>query len=232
MSLPIEHAGRILLLIVSGLGTIWTLSAAPQDLRHFDDFIHHVRQEASSGEADRILDCFTPMMADHDGCVTGATADLLGTEAQRFGWKAIGRDVARYADGFVLIDPDGTMCNLHARANGQQHLLEILGNRVKFRRSPGAAGEVMALLDRGFIPGRTDESQWVVERDGIEWTPVAMDHPDLGKIRGYISSDYVRTAPGYGDLKLTARYDGTRWALTGYERSRKELEVTCCGPTP
>lgn len=214
------------------IGASWCLSAAPQDLRDFDGFIHHVRQEAGSGEAERILDCFAATLATSDGCGEANTLDLLGTEAQRFGWKVLGRDLARFADGFVLIDADGTMANLHARAHGQQHLLEVLGDRVKFRRSPGADGEVIAMLDRGFIPGRVDEGRWVVERNGIQWTPLTLDHPELGKIKGFIGSDYVRPSLAHGDVRLTARYDGSRWALTGYERMRKELEVTCCGPMP
>ena len=44
-------------------------------------------------------------------------------EAQRFGWKATGRDVARYRRWLRLwLTTDGTMTNLQARANGKQSL--------------------------------------------------------------------------------------------------------------
>ncbi len=206
--------------------------AAPQDLRNFDDFIHYVRTEARSGDAERIMDCFATLVVQEEGCEPIAIADILGKEAQRFGWKATGRDVARFADGFVLIDTDGTMTNLHARAKGQNHLLDILGNRVKFRRGPGLDGEVIALLDQGTLPGQMDMSRWTVDRDGTSWTPVRLEHPELGKVKGYIGSDYVRPTQGHGDVKLTASFDGTRWSLSGYERTRSDLVVNHDCPTP
>ena len=56
--------------------------------------------------------------------------------------------------------------------------------------------------------------------------------PGIGKVRGYIGSDYVRLGKSQGDVTLTAQYDGQRWALTGYERHRPELAVTRVSPTP
>lgn len=218
--------------VAAALGLPYTATAAPQDLRNFDDFIHHVRTEAQTGDAERIMDCFAPLVVTEDGCSPQPIADILSEEAQRFGWLAAGRDIARFADGFVLIDADGTMTNLHARAKGQQHLLDILGNRVKFRRSPGADGEVIALLDEGTLPGNPDAARWKVIRDGTEWTPVCIDLPDFGRVKGYIGSDYVRTSKGHGDLKLTAAYDGERWAITGYERDRTDLSVSHAHPMP
>jgi len=209
-----------------------TLLAAPQDLRDFDTFIHHVRQEAASGDPLRIGDCFSSHIEQEDGCGAVSTMELLGEDAQRFGWKALGRDIARFADGFVLIDTEGTMTNLHARARGQHHLIEILGDRVKFRRDAGSSGAVIAMLDQGALPGRFDASRWTVVRDGTEWTPVIADIPGFGQVRGYIGSDYVREANGQGDLNLTASYDGTRWALTGFERERNDLKMECAHPTP
>lgn len=208
------------------------LLAAPQDLRDFDAFIHHVRQEAASGDPLRIGDCFASHIDVGEDCGAVSTMELLGEDAQRFGWHALGRDIARFADGFVLIDTDGTMANLHARARGQQHLIEVLGDRVKFRRDPGASGAVIAMLDRGALPGRFDAARWAVMRDGTEWTPVIADIPGFGQVRGYIGSDYVREAQGQGDLNLTASYDGTRWALTGFGRERNELRMDCAHPTP
>ena len=218
--------------ILMAFSTPTALLAAPQDLRNFDDFIHYVRTEAHSGDAERIMDCFAAFVVQEEGCEPVAIGDVLGKEAQRFGWKATGRDVARFADGFVLIDTDGTMTNLQARAKGQSHLLDILGNRVKLRRSPGQDGEVIALLDQGALPGQLDVGRWTVDRDGTTWTPVQLEHPDLGKVKGYIGSDYVRATRGHGDLKLTASYDGTRWALTGYDRTRSDLVVNHDCPTP
>ena len=63
--MPLRSTGRsaLLLLIASPL----LLSAAPQDLRDFDDFIRHVRTEAGSGHPERIADCFAPIVAE-DGC--------------------------------------------------------------------------------------------------------------------------------------------------------------------
>lgn len=223
---------RLIAPIALSLAFISTAWSAPQDLRHFDDFIHHVRQEAGSGDATRIMDCFSLMVVNEEGCVAVPIADILGEEAQRFGWKAIGSDVARFADGFVLIDTDGTMMNLQARAVGKNQLLEITGNRVKLRREAGDNGEVIALLDAGVLHGATDPARWVVTRDGMEWTPVWAEIEGIGKVRGYIGSDYVRSAKGHGDIKLTASYDGNRWALTGYERSRTDLKVTCSHPMP
>jgi len=214
------------------LGFISTAWSAPQDLRHFDNFIHHVRQEAGSGDATRIMDCFSLMVVNEEGCGAIPLADILGEEAQRFGWKAIGEDVARFADGFVLIDTDGTMMNLHARATGKNQLLEITGNRVKLRREAGNGGEVIAMLDAGILHGSTDPARWAVTRDGTEWTPVWAEVEGIGKVRGYIGSDYVRPVKGHGDIKLTASYDGKRWALTGYERTRTDLKVTCSHPMP
>ncbi|MDA9863521.1 hypothetical protein N9C70_00460 [Flavobacteriales bacterium] len=218
--------------ILIALAAPTSAMSSPQDLRDFDDFIHHVRTEAHSGDAERIMDCFAPMVVQEEGCDPVAIEDILGGEAQRFGWKATGRDVARFADGFVLIDIDGTMTNLHARAMGQSHLLDILGNRVKFRRNPGADGEVIAVLDQGTLPGQLDVGRWTVNRDGTSWTPVRLEHPELGKIKGYIGSDYVRPTNGHGDVKLTASFDGTRWALTGYERTRSDLVVNHDCPKP
>jgi hypothetical protein len=223
---------RLSTLLALSLGLISTAWSAPQDLRHFDDFIHHVRLEAGSGDATRIMDCFSPMVVNEEGCGVTSIADILGEEAQRFGWKAIGGDVARFADGFVLIDTDGTMMNLHARAAGKNQLLEITGNRVKLRREAGVQGEVIAMLDAGVLHGATDPARWAVMRDGTEWTPVRAEVEGIGKVRGYIGSDYVRSVKGHGDLKLTASYDGTRWALTGYERTRSDLKVTCSHPMP
>lgn len=225
------HAGAILLATLA-LGLSPKASASPQNLQHFDAFIHHVRQEAQSGQAERILDCFAPMVFCEEGCPAQPASDILGEEAQRFGWKAIGRDVARYADGFVLVDTDGTMTNLQARANGKQSLMEITGNRVKFRRAAGLEGEVIAVLDRGTFPGRQDAARWKLNRDGTEWTPVILEIPDFGQIKGYIGGDYVRPVPGFGDVQLTAAFDGDRWALTGYQRTRTDLEVSCDHPTP
>lgn len=218
--------------MAAAFGLTQTASAAPQDLRNFDDFIHHVRAEAQTGDAARIMDCFAPLVVAEAGCSPQPIADILSEEAQRFGWLAAGRDIARFADGFVLIDADGTMANLHARATGQHHLLDILGNRVKFRRSPGVDGEVIALLDKGTLPGTQDAARWKVNRDGADWTPVCIDLPGLGNVKGYIGSDYVRTSKGHGDLKLTAAYNGERWAITGFERVRTDLDVSHAHPMP
>ena len=190
--------------------------AAPQDLRDFDDFIHHVRFEAESGDPERIADCFSPLISTEADCAPEPFGDALGYDAQRFGWKQLGRDIARYADGFALVDADGTMTNLHARAAGKPHYLDILGNRVKFRREAG----------------RIDETRWTVTRDGVRWTPVVAHLRGMGKVRGYIGEDYVKQSDSQGDLTLTAQYDGQRWALTGYERHRPELAVKDGSPTP
>lgn len=219
-------------LLLLGLGTSRIGWSLPQDLRNFDHFIHHVRQEAASGQPERIADCFAPFLQLDPACAAVPTMELLGEEAQRFGWKALGQDIARFADGFVLVDTDGTMTNLHARARGQQHLLEILGDRVKLRREAGKDGEVIALLDAGLQPGRIDVARWEVNRDGTAWTPVEVEHPQFGRIRGYIGSDYVRKAQAHGDIGLTAAYDGSRWALTGFDRNRTDLKVSCGHPTP
>jgi len=223
---------RALLLVLFTFTAAQVMWSAPQDLRQFDDFIHHVRQEAASGDAERILDCFAPLVVEESGCAAVSAADALSYDAQRFGWKALGRDVARFADGFVLVHADGTMTNLHARATGQQNLLEVTGNRIKLRREAGAKGEVIAMLDQGTFLGRQDPARWKVERDGIEWTPVIIEVPDIGKVKGYVGSDYVRSVKGHGDLKLTAQFDGERWALTGYERTRSDLGLNCAHPTP
>ena len=215
------------LLLVPGLA-----EAAPQDLRHFDDFIHHVRQEAQSGDAERIADCFAPFIVTADECEPERFGDALGPDAMRFGWSQVGRDIARFADGFVLVDVDGTMTNLHARAAGHVHCLDILGNRVKFRREAGSSGDVMAILDAGTLPGSVDPTRWTVTRDGVRWTPVVLHVPEMGKLRGYIGEDYVRPSKSSGDVKLTARYDGQRWALTGYQRTRPELAVKSGVPKP
>lgn len=206
--------------------------SSPQDLRHFDAFIHHVRQEAASGDPERIMDCFAEKVVTEPGCDAVHKSDVLGAEAQRFGWTAIGRDIARFSDGFALIDAQGTMSNLHARSAGQNALLEVTGNRVKLRRSAGAGGEVIAMLDKGTFTGKVDGARWVLSRDGVDWTPVVLDVPDVGRVKGYISSDYIRATQGHGDLKLVASFDGKRWALTGYERVRTDLKVTCAHPMP
>lgn len=210
----------------------WSLLAAPQDLRDFDSFIHHVRQETTSGDPERIADCFAPFVVTEVGCEPEAFGDALASDALRFGWKQVGRDIARFADGFVLVDVDGTMTNLHARAAGQPHFLDILGDRVKLRREAGAGGAIIAMLDLGTLPGSIDPTRWTVTRDEVQWTPVVVEVPDMGQVRGYIGADYVRQSTSTGDLKLTADYDGTRWALTGYERIRPELAVKGGGSTP
>lgn len=206
--------------------------AAPQDLRDFDDFIHHVRSEAQSGDPERIADCFAPFILTEDGCDPEPFGDALGYDAQRFGWTQLGRDIARYADGFALVDVDGTMTNLHARAAGKAQYLEVLGNRVKFRREAGSAGDIIAMLDEGPLPGHVDDTRWTVTRDAVKWTPVVAYLPGMGKVRGYIGEDYVKESDSRGDLKLTAQYDGKRWALTGYERHRPELALKRGEPTP
>lgn len=223
---------RALLLVLFTFTAAQVMWSAPQDLRQFDDFIHHVRQEAASGDAERIFDCFAPLVVAESGCAAVSASDALSYDAQRFGWKALGRDVARFADGFVLVHADGTMTNLHARAAGRQRLLEVTGNRIKLRREAGAKGEVIAMLDEGTFLGSEDPARWKVERDGIEWTPVIIEVPNIGKVKGYVGSDYVRSVKGHGDLKLTAQFDGERWALTGYERTRSDLELNCAHPTP
>ena len=209
-----------------------TLFAAPQDLRDFDTFIHHIRQETASGQPERIADCFAPMVITEDGCEPETFDDALAPDALRFGWKQVGADIARFADGFVLVNVDGTMTNLHARAAGQPHYLDILGDRVKLRREAGSNGAIIAMLDLGTIPGAIDPTRWTVTRDDVQWTPVIVHVPDMGKVKGYIGEDYVRQSTSKGDLKLTARYDGSRWALTGYERIRPELAVKDGAPTP
>lgn len=228
--MPIRSIGRsaLLLLISSPL----LLSAAPQDLRDFDDFIHHVRTEAGSGHPERIADCFAPLIVAEDGCEPVPFGDAFGYDAQRFGWAQIGRDIARYADGFALVNADGTMVNLHARAAGRPHYLDILGDRVKLRREAGSAGAIIAMLDEGTLPGHIDETRWTLTRDGVRWTPVVTIVPGMGKVRGYVGEDYVKQSDSQGDLKLTAKYDGQRWALTSYERIRPELAVKDGVPTP
>ena len=90
----------------------------------------------------------------------------------------------------------------------------------------------MAILDAGTLPGSVDPTRWTVTRDGVRWTPVVLHVPEMGKLRGYIGEDYVRPSKSSGDVKLTARYDGQRWALTGYQRTRPELAVKSGVPTP
>lgn len=206
--------------------------AAPQDLRDFDNFIHHVRSEASSGDPMRIQDCFAASISNEPNCAPVGFGELLGSEATRFGWKQIGRDIARFADGFVLVNADGTMTNLHARAKGKSHHLDILGDRVKLRREAGEGGSIIAMLDMGILPGKVDATRWAVNRDDVEWTPVIVDVPDIGRVRGYIGSDYVKVAKSQGDLSLTAKFDGTRWAITGYERDRPALALKGAFPKP
>lgn len=234
------HTGTSLLSRTVLLGAMTTALlpsawSSPQDLAHFDAFIRHVRNEAGSGDPERIMDCFLlPHKAE--GCCAPVTEscllDQLGEDAQRMGWKAVGRDVARFADGFVLTDAHGTMTNLHARAAGQYNMLEITGNSVKLRRTAGLDGEVLVLLDQGHFTGTIDKSRWTVSRDGHDWTPVVTEVPGIGKVKGYIGSDYVRPVKSLGDLKLTAQFDGSRWAFTGYERLRKELEFSASPPMP
>lgn len=207
-------------------------AAAPQDLREFDTFIHHVRSEARSGDPERIADCFAPLIVTEADCAPEPFSDALGYDAQRFGWTQLGRDIARYADGFALVDVDGTMTNLHARAAGKAHYLDILGNRVKFRREAGSRGDIIAMLDEGPLPGHVDDTRWTVTRDAVKWTPVVAYLPGMGKVRGYIGEDYVQESDSRGDLTLTAQYDGQRWALIGYERHRPELTLQCGQPTP
>jgi len=211
--MPFRSTGRsaLLLLIASPL----LLSAAPQDLRDFDDFIRHVRTEAESGHPERIADCFAPLIVAEDGCEPVPFGDAFGYDAQRFGWAQVGRDIARFADGFALVNADGTMVNLHARAAGRAHYLDILG-----------------MLDEGTLPGHIDETRWTLTRDGVRWTPVVAIVPGMGKVRGYVGEDYVKQSNSQGDLKLTAQYDGQRWALTSYERTRPELAVKDGVPTP
>lgn len=229
-SMPLRSTGRsaLLLLIASPL----LLSAAPQDLRDFDDFIRHVRTEAESGHPERIADCFAPLIVAEDGCEPVPFGDAFGYDAQRFGWAQVGRDIARFADGFVLVNADGTMVNLHARAAGCAHYLDILGDRVKLRREAGSTGAIIAMLDEGTLPGHIDETRWTLTRDGVRWTPVVAIVPGMGKVRGYVGEDYVKQSDSQGDLKLTAKYDGQRWALTSYERTRPELAVKDGVPTP
>ena len=117
------------------------------------------------------------------GCEPEAFDDALSYDAVRFGWAQVGRDIARFADGFVLVDVDGTMTNLHARAAGQPHYLDILGDRVKFRREAGTDGAIIAMLDMGTLPGAIDPTRWTVTRDGVQWTPVVVQVPDMGKVR-------------------------------------------------
>ena len=229
-SMPLRSTGRsaLLLLIASPL----LLSAAPQDLRDFDDFIRHVRMEAGSGHPERIADCFAPLIVAEDGCDPVPFGDAFGYDAQRFGWAQVGRDIARFADGFALVNADGTMVNLHARAAGRAHYLDILGDRVKLRREAGSTGAIIAMLDEGTLPGHIDETRWTLTRDGVRWTPVVAIVPGMGKVRGYVGEDYVKQSDSQGDLKLTAKYDGQRWALTSYERTRPELAVKDGVPTP
>ena len=225
---PIRHLPPLSTLLIAPMLVV----AIPQDLRDFDTFIHHVRTEANSGDPERIADCFAPRIVTEADCPPEPFGDAFGYDAQRFGWAQVGRDIARFADGFALVDADGTMTNLHARAKGRPNYLEILGDRVKFRREAGNSGAIIAMLDAGTLPGHVDETRWTVTRDGIRWTPVVAIVPDMGKVRGFIGEDYVRQSDTKGDLKLTARYDGRRWALTGYERTRPELAVKDSVPTP
>lgn len=208
------------------------LSASPQDLRDFDAFIHHVRVEANSGDPERISDCFSDLIASGPQCDPIPFGDVIGYDAKRFGWGQLGQDIARFADGFVLVDADGTMTNLHARAAGQSHYLHILGEGVKFRREAGNHSSIIAMLDAGTLPGQIDETRWTVTRDGVKWTPVVAIIPDMGKVKGYIGQDYVKQANTQGDLKLTAQFDGHRWALTGYDRTRPELAFKDVLPKP
>ena len=210
----------------------WILSASPQDLRDFDAFIHHVRIEANSGNPERIADCFATLIVSDAQCGLEPFDNVMDYDAQRFGWSQLGEDIARFADGFVLVDSDGTMANLHARAAGQSQYLDILGDRVKFRREAGSEGSVIAILDSGTLPGQIDETRWTVTRDGLKWTPVVAIIPDMGKVKGYIGEDYVTEAKTQGDLKLTAQFDGRRWALTGYQRTRSELALKDVRPKP
>ena len=108
MLIPSTGRSALLLLIASPL----LLSAAPQDLRDFDDFIRHVRTEAESGHPERIADCFAPLIVAEDGCDPVPFGDAFGYDAQRFGWAQLGRDIARVADGFALVNAAGTMVNL------------------------------------------------------------------------------------------------------------------------
>lgn len=229
MNFPLS---RLLCPFLTLLLSPWVLSASPQDLRDFDAFIHHVRMEANSGNPERIADCFAALIVSDTQCAPEPFGDVIDYDAQRFGWSQLGEDIARFADGFVLVDADGTMTNLHARAAGQSHYLDILGDCVKFRREAGNDGSIIAMLDSGTLPGQIDETRWTVTRDGVKWTPVVAIIPDMGKVKGYIGEDYVKQAKTQGDLKLTAQFDGRRWALTGYERTRSELAFKDVSPKP
>ena len=223
---------RLLYPLYSLLMFPWILSASPQDLRDFDAFVHHVRMEANSGNPERIADCFAALIVSDTQCAPEPFGDVMEYDAQRFGWSQLGEDIARFADGFVLVDADGTMTNLHARAAGQSHYLDILGDRVKFRREAGNQGSIIAMLDSGVLPGHIDKTRWTVTRNGVKWTPVVATIPEMGKVKGYIGEDYVKQAKTKGDVKLSAQFDGQRWALTGYERTRSELAIKDFLPKP
>ena len=136
------------------------LSAGPTGpSQHFDAFIHHVRTRSAVGGCRAHL--WTVLrrwsFVQEEGCrAPSASKTSWELEAQRFGWKATGRDVARYRGWLRLwLTTDGTMTNLQARACGTgPPLMDITGRpREVSARQPGLDGEVIAVLDRGTLPG-------------------------------------------------------------------------------
>jgi len=202
----------------------------PQDLRNFDNFIGYVVDRGESGDIAAIMNCFAPGITGDlslpiDGTATTISRpELLSYEIQRHGSSRFSRDIARFSDGFALVDADGTMQNLHASArNNPEHVI-ITGNRVKLRRQPG--GEVICLLDAGTYSGGHNPAELAVGGNGYIWRPVIINHPDLGKVKGFVSDDYVRFPKALGPISLRAHYNGERWFLTGFKR--ETIQESAC----
>ncbi len=196
----------------------------PQDLRNFDNFIGYVVERGEAGDIEAVLNCFAPDITNElslpiDGTATSSPrADILSFELKRHGFARFGRDIARFSDGFALVDADGTMQNLHASARNHAEHIIITGNRVKLRRKPG--GEVICLLDQGSYSGGPNLAELAAGGNGFIWRPIKIEHPELGTIKGFVSDDYVRFPKPLGPISLRAKYDGERWYLTGYNRGK------------
>jgi hypothetical protein len=221
------------LVLMASLTTAKAHAAAspmPQDLQNFDHFIAYVHQQAETLDQYALLNCFAPMLLAElavppDGTLaTTPQAEVLSRDIERYGFARFARDVARYADGFALIDQDGTMQNMHASAFDRPDHLLILGDRVKLRRRPG--GDVLCLLDQGAYPGGANPAEFPIAGDGHIWRPVVLQHPELGRIKGFISDDYVRFPAPAGPVSLRVKHNGKRWAFTGFKRDGSAITAS------
>lgn len=182
---------------------------------------------------DAFVDLFHMALASDDATLYGAFFDDSVTWQQSNGTsEQLSRDqtLTRLRDlnvepallrqisrGFVMQDhtADPTFVAVHNQMQAPV-LMHIEINALRVRRLPGTSSDVLCVLRQGWYSGSIDTNMpaFCDPGNGLEWLQVEVHHPDMGRVKGFVASDYLTLHEKQGPSSMTIARIGDQWRIT------------------